>query len=187
MDGQSWGSQVERGLDSPEDLRGEGVITGCRSQLYSAVGMAWYKNVLQADPIRTLQFEHNTVRTEDFPRYYTGSTTYIATYSAGWAWWHSPFDWEFALGLLRATAKQSHSGEYPRTPDKWPGAVAVGAAEERPLLETLNNCYWLAETRREQAICIRPHGDHTFESLLLDQPFTTSILICITNWANRSR
>jgi len=43
VDGQSRGSQVERGLDSPEDLRGEGASTGCRSQLYSAFGITFYQ------------------------------------------------------------------------------------------------------------------------------------------------
>ena len=43
VDGQSRGSQVERGLDSPEDLQGEGASTGCRSQLYSAVGITSYQ------------------------------------------------------------------------------------------------------------------------------------------------
>jgi hypothetical protein len=43
VDGQSRGSQVERGLDSPEDLQGEGASTGCRSQLYSAVGIRFYQ------------------------------------------------------------------------------------------------------------------------------------------------
>jgi len=53
----------------------------------------------------------------------------MATYPAGWASWHSPFDWEFALGLLRATGERSHRGEYPRTPDERAGAAAVVAAE----------------------------------------------------------
>jgi len=39
--------------------------------------------VLKADPICTLQLEHNAVRTEEFPRYYTGSTAYMTTYPAG--------------------------------------------------------------------------------------------------------
>jgi len=63
--------------------------------------------VLKADPICTLQFEHNVVRTEEFQRYYTGSL-HMTTYPAGWASWHSPFEWEFALGLLRATGERSH-------------------------------------------------------------------------------
>jgi hypothetical protein len=111
----------------------------------------------------------------------------MATYPAGWASWHSPFDWEFAQGLLRATGERSHKGEYPRTPDERAGAAAVVAAEERPLMGTLNDCYWLAEARREQAIYVRLHCDHTFVSLLLDLPFTASILFCITNWANTTR
>jgi len=94
----------------------------------------------------------------------------MATYPAGWASWHSPFDWEFALGLLRATGERSHRGEYPRTPDERVGAAAVVAAEERPLMRSLNDCYWLPETRREQAICVLLHCDHTFVSLLLDYP-----------------
>jgi hypothetical protein len=64
--------------------------------------------VLNADPIRTLQLEHNAVKTEGFPRYYTGSTAYMVTYPAGWASWHLPYDWEFALGLLRATGSVSN-------------------------------------------------------------------------------
>jgi len=68
------------GLDSPEDLRGEGASTGCRSQLYSAVGITFDQKVRNADSIRTQQLEHNAVRTKKFPRYYTGSTAYMATY-----------------------------------------------------------------------------------------------------------
>jgi len=105
----------------------------------------------------------------------------MAMYPAGWASWHSPFDWEFALGLLRATGGRSHRGEYPRVPDERAGPAAVVAAEERALMESLNECYWLAETRREQAICVWLHCDHTFVSQLLDLPFTASILFCITN------
>jgi len=146
VDGQSRGSQVEMGLDSPEYLRGEVASTGCRSQLYSAVGITWYQKVLNADPIHTLQLEHNAVKTEEFPRYYTGSTAYMATYPAGWASWHSPFDWEFALGLLRATGERSHRGEHPHMPDERAGSAAVVAAEERPLMGSLNDCYWIAET-----------------------------------------
>jgi hypothetical protein len=63
--------------------------------------------VLEIDPI--LQSEHiNAVRTEGFLRYYTGSTADMATYSAGGASWHSPYDWEFALGLLGATGERYH-------------------------------------------------------------------------------
>ena len=98
---------------------------------------------------------------------------------AGWASWHSPFDWEFALGLLRATGERSHIGEYPRAPDERAGAAAVVAAEQCPLMGTLNDCYWLAETRREQAICVLLHCDHTFVSLLLDLPFTAFILFAL--------
>jgi len=54
----------------------------------------------------------------------------MTTYPAGGASWHSPFDWGFALGLLRATGEQSHIDEYPRTLDERPGAVAVVGAEE---------------------------------------------------------
>jgi len=64
--------------------------------------------VLKADPIRTLQLERNVLRTEEFLRYYTGSTADMTTYPAGWASWHSPFQWEFALGLLRAMGERSH-------------------------------------------------------------------------------
>jgi len=64
--------------------------------------------VLKADPIRTLQLEHNAVRTDEFLRYYTRSSTDMMTYPAGWAAWHSPFDWEFALRLPRATGERSH-------------------------------------------------------------------------------
>ena len=70
------------------------------------------------------------MRTEEFPRYYTGSTADMTTYPAAWASWHSPFDWEFALGLLRATGERSHKVEYPRTLDERAGAAAVVAAEE---------------------------------------------------------
>jgi hypothetical protein len=74
-----------------------------------------FSKVLQADLIRTPQLEHKAVRTEEFLRYYTGSTADMTTDRAGWASWHSPFDWEFALGLLRATGERSHRVEYPRT------------------------------------------------------------------------
>jgi len=74
------------------------------------------------------------MRTEECPRYYTGSTAYMETYPAGWASWHSPFYREFTLGLLRATGERSHRGEYPRTPDEQAGVVPVVAAEERPLM-----------------------------------------------------
>jgi len=70
----------------------------------------------------------------------------MATYPAGWASWHLSFDWEFALGLLRATGERSHSGEYHLTPDERAAATAVVVAEERPLIGSLNDCYWLAET-----------------------------------------
>jgi len=110
----------------------------------------------------------------------------MATYPVCWASWHSPFDWEFALGLLRAMGERSHRGEYPRAPDERAGTVVVVAAEEGPLMGFLNDCDWLAETPREQAICVWLHCEHTFVSLLLDLPFTASILSCITNWANRS-
>jgi hypothetical protein len=73
---------VEGGLDSPEDLRGEGASSSCRSQLYSAVGITFCQKVLNADPIRTLQLEHDAVRIKEFRRYYTGSTGYMATYPA---------------------------------------------------------------------------------------------------------
>jgi hypothetical protein len=86
--------------------------------------------VLKADPIRTLQLEHNAVKTEEFPRYYTGSTADMTTYPAGWVSWHSPFDWEFALGLLRARGERSYKVEYPRTLDERAGAAAVVVAEE---------------------------------------------------------
>ena len=187
VDRQSQGSQAEMGLNSPEDLRGEGAITGCRSQLCCAVGITFYQKVLNADSICTLHLEHNVVKTEEFLRYYTRSTEYMATYSAGWGSWHSPFDWEFALGLLRATGERSHTGEYPRTSDERAGSAAVVSAEERPLMGSLNDCYWLTETRREQAICVRLHCDHTVVSLLQNLPFTASILFCITNWANTTR
>ena len=59
--------------------------------------------VLKADPMCTLQWENNTVRSENLLRYYSGNTAYRTTYPAGWASWHSPFDWKFALGLLSAT------------------------------------------------------------------------------------
>jgi hypothetical protein len=118
MDGQSGGSQVERGLHSPEDLCGEGASTGSRSQLYSAVGMTFSQTVLNADPICTLQLEHNVVRTNEFPRYYTVRTAYMATYPAGSALWHPPFDWEFALGMLRAMGERSNRGEYPHAPEE---------------------------------------------------------------------
>jgi len=181
VDGQSWGSQIEKGLDSPEDLRGEGASTGCRSQLYSAVGITFHKKVLKADPICTLQLEHNAVRPKEFLKYYTGSTAYMPTYPAGWASWHSPFGWEFALVLLRATGERSHRAEYPRTPDERAGAAALVAAEEHPLMGSLNDCYWLTETQREQAICVRLHCDHTFVSLLLDysSPLPSSFALTI--------
>jgi hypothetical protein len=105
----------------------------------------------------------------------------MVTYPAGWASWHSLFDWEFALQLLMATGKRSHRGEYPRAPDKRACAAAVVAAEERPLMGCLSDSYWLAKTRREQAICVRLHCDHTFVSLRLDFLFTASILFCVTN------
>ena len=70
------------------------------------------------------------VRTEEFPMYYTGSTTDMTTYHAGWASWHPPIHWEFALGLLRATGEQSHKVEYPHTLDERAGAAAVVAADE---------------------------------------------------------
>jgi len=41
--------------------------------------------VLKADPIRTLQLERNAARTEEFLRYYTGSTADMTTYPAGLA------------------------------------------------------------------------------------------------------
>jgi hypothetical protein len=84
--------------------------------------------VLSADPICTLQLEHNAARTEECPRYYTGSTAYMATDRAGWASWHSPFDWQFALRLLRATGERSHSGEYSHRPYERAGAAAEVAA-----------------------------------------------------------
>ena len=80
------------------------------------------------------------MRTEEFQRYYTGSTAYMATYPAGWASWHSPYDWEFALGLLRATGERSHRGEYPRMLDERVGAAAVVATEGYPLMGSLNDC-----------------------------------------------
>ena len=43
VDGLSWGSQVARDVDSPEDLQGKGASTGCRSQLYSAFGITFYQ------------------------------------------------------------------------------------------------------------------------------------------------
>ena len=54
----------------------------------------------------------------------------MTTYLAGWASWHSPFDWEFALGLLRATGERSHKVEYHCMLDERAGAAAVVAAEE---------------------------------------------------------
>jgi hypothetical protein len=65
----------------------KGQVLRCRSQLYSAVGITFFKDILKADPIRTLQLKHSAVWTEEFPRYYTGSTAYLATYLAGWASW----------------------------------------------------------------------------------------------------
>jgi hypothetical protein len=88
---------------------------------------------------------------------------------------------------MRAPGERSHIGEYPRTPDERAGAAAVVAAEERPLTGTLNHCYWLTETRMEQAICLWLHCAHTFVSLLLDFTFTAAILFCITIWANTIR
>jgi len=86
--------------------------------------------VLKADPIRTLQLERNVVRTEEFPRYYSRSTADMTTYPAGWASWHSLFDWKFALGLLRAMGERSYKVEYPRTLDERAGAAAVVAQDE---------------------------------------------------------
>ena len=70
------------------------------------------------------------MRTEECPRYYTGSTADMTTYPAGWASWHSPFDWEFALGLLRAAGERTLKVEYCLTLDERAGAAAVVAAEE---------------------------------------------------------
>ena len=70
------------------------------------------------------------MRTEEIPMYYTGSTADMTTYPARWASWHSPFDLEFALGLLRATGERSRKVEYPRTLDERAGAAAVVATEE---------------------------------------------------------
>jgi hypothetical protein len=70
------------------------------------------------------------VRTEEFPRYNSGSTADLTTYSARWVSFHSPFDLEFALGLLRATRERSHNVDYPRTLDKGAGAAAVVAADK---------------------------------------------------------
>jgi hypothetical protein len=111
----------------------------------------------------------------------------MAIFPTGWASCHSPFDWECALGLLRAPGELSHEGESPRTLDKQARVVAVVAAEGCALMGTMSDYYWLAETRREQAISIRLHCEHTFVSLPLDLPFTASILFCITNWANTTR
>jgi len=69
----------------------------------------------------------------------------MAPYPAGWASWQLPFDWELALGLLRAMRKRSQTGEYHCVLDKRAGAVAVVAAEKRPLMGTLNDCYRLVE------------------------------------------
>jgi hypothetical protein len=54
----------------------------------------------------------------------------MMTCPVGWASWHSSFDWEFALRLLRATGERPHKVEYPRMLDERAGVVAVLAAEE---------------------------------------------------------
>jgi len=62
-------------------------------------------------------------------------------YPAGWASLHSPFNWEFALGLLRATGERSHKVEYPRTLDERAGVAAFVAAEESHI-----DCAWMTAT-----------------------------------------
>jgi hypothetical protein len=96
-------------IDTLSETRdGEGVtpeadlISTLQSELH------FFKKVLKADPILTLLLEHNVVKTEECPRYYTRSTADMMTYPACWASWHSPFDWEYALRLLRAMGERSH-------------------------------------------------------------------------------
>jgi len=86
------------------------------------------------------------VRTEVFRMYYPTSTAYMATYPAGWASWHSPFDWECALGFLRATREQSHRCAFPPVQDEQAGAAVIVVTEERPLMVLSKDCYWIAET-----------------------------------------
>jgi hypothetical protein len=76
VNGKSVGSQLERGLDSPEDITGEGASTRCRSQLYSAVGITFYQTVQNANPICNQQLENTSVRTEESPRYCKGLRLY---------------------------------------------------------------------------------------------------------------
>jgi hypothetical protein len=74
--------------------------------------------------------EYNVVRTEEFPRHHTRSTADMTSYSADWTSWYLPFDWEFALGLLRAMGERFYKVEYPCVLDKRVGAVVIVAAEK---------------------------------------------------------
>jgi len=103
----------------------------------------------EADPIRTLHSECDE-RGEDKPPpdiQLPGATAFgnlIASDEITEAFFLRLGD---CTGLLGATVEQSHEqGEYPRKLDERAGAAAVVAAEECPLMGSLNDCYRLAET-----------------------------------------
>jgi len=133
----------------------------------------------EADPIRTLQSECDE-RGEDKPPpdiQLLGATAVdnlIARYEITEAFFLRLGD---CTGLLGATVERSHEqGEYPRKLDERAGSAAIVAADERPLMGSLNDCYRLADTRREQAICVRLRCDLTLYRYSWIYLFTAPIL-----------
>jgi hypothetical protein len=63
----------------------------------------------------------------------------MATYPACRASWHSPYDWEYTVGLLRATWEWSQRGEYPCMLGERVGPAAVVATERYQLMGSLND------------------------------------------------